>query len=111
MEKLTYPLIFLEEDKLQVKIDKRLYSPDAITATLYKYSHLYYIHQQIDENNTNLINIIFESIEKTPIPTDIPKKFCNDLIDQQIRHNIDLQFGEIRKIIVNEAFKPVNTKK
>ena len=36
------------------------------------------------------------------------EQFCNELIDQQVRYNTNLQFGHIRDLIVEEAFKPVN---
>ena len=32
----------------------------------------------------------------------------HELIDQQVRHNTNLQFGHIRELIVEEAFKPVS---
>ena len=40
----------------------------------------------------------------------MPKQFCNELIDQQIRYNTNAQFGHIRDMIVQEAFKPVTSK-
>ena len=54
--------------------------------------------------------VIFESKDDNVITIDIPKQFCNELIDQQLRYNVNAQFGHIRDMIVEEAFKPVNSK-
>lgn len=98
----------LENNKFQVSVDLALYSKDVITAAVYKFSHLFYIHQQIDENNPNLVIVIFESKDDNVLTEDIPKQFCNELIYQQLRHNVNEQFGHIRDMIVEEAFKPVS---
>ena len=53
-----------------------------------------FINQEVPNNNT--------------VTKDVPKQFCNELIDQQIRYNTNAQFGHIRDMIVQEAFKPVS---
>lgn len=63
-----------------------------------------------DMENPNFVNVVFESKEGKIVTEDIPKQFCNELIDQQLRHNVNVQFGHIRDMIVEEAFKPVTTK-
>lgn len=108
MKKIQFPVVEFEDDKFQVAIDLTLYSKDVIIATIYKFSHLFYIHQQIDEDSPNLVIVIFESKDGNAIIVDIPKQFCNELIDQQLRHNVNEQFGYIRDMIVEEAFKPVS---
>ena len=97
-------------ERSQVSVDLALYSRDVITASIYKFSHLFYIHQQTDKSNPNMVLVIFESKDGNTITVDIPKQFCNELIDQQLRHDVNAQFGHIRDMIVEEAFKPVNSK-
>ena len=108
MAKIQFPVIELDNNKFQVIVDLALYSKDAITAAIYKFSHLFYIHQQTDKANPNLVNVVFESKDGNVLTVDIPKQFCNELIDQQLRHNVNEQFGHIRDMIVEEAFKPVS---
>ena len=108
MENIIYPIIELGNNKFQVSVDLALYSKDVITAAIYMYSHLFYIHQRTDENNPNLVIVIFESKEDNALTANIPKQFCNELIDQQLRHNVNEQFGHIRDMIVEEAFRPVS---
>ena len=107
---IQFPVVELENNKFQVSVDLALYSKDVITAAIYKFSHLFYIHQQIDGNNPNIVIVIFESKDGNILTVDIPKQFCNELIDQQLRHNVNEQFGHIRDMIVEEAFRPVNSK-
>lgn len=97
-------------DKKQVIVDMAMYNKEVITATIYKFSHLFYIHQQINPEKSNAVNITFESKDGSIIVDEIIKQFHNELIDQQIRHNTNAQFGHIRDMIVQEAFKPITSK-
>lgn len=110
MSKINSPIVKLDNDKFQVTVDMQLYAKEVVTAAIYKFSHLFYIFQQMDVNNLNIINVIFESKEGNTVTENIPKQFCNELIDQQIRYNTNIQFGHIRDMIVKEAFKPVTSK-
>lgn len=107
---MKFPVVELAEDKFQVSVDTNLYAKEVVTATIYKFSHQFYIHQQTDAKCQTLINVIFESKDSSTVTEDIPKQFCNELIDQQIRYNTNAQFGHIRDMIVQEAFKPVTSK-
>lgn len=109
MNNMEIPISKLGNDKFQLMVDMRLYTKEAIAAAIYKFSHLFYMYQQIVEDTT-LISIIFESKEGNVVTDEIPKQFCNELIDQQLRHNVNAQFGHIRDMIVKEAFKPINSK-
>lgn len=108
MAKIQFPVVELDNNKFQVIVDLALYSKDVITAAIYKFSHLFYIHQQTDKSDSNLVVVIFESKDGNIITADIPKQFCNELIDQQLRHDVNAQFGHIRDMIVEEAFRPVS---
>ena len=85
MAKIQFPVVELDNNKFQVIVDLALYSRDVITAAIYKFSHLFYIHQHTDKSNPNLVIVIFESKDDYAITVDIPKQFCNELIDQQLR--------------------------
>lgn len=107
MAEIKIPIVELAVDKFQVSVDTSLYAKEVITAVIYKFSHLFYIHQQTDACNQLIVNVCFESKDNSKVTEDIPKQFCNELIDQQIRYNTNAQFGHIRDMIVQEAFKPV----
>ncbi len=110
MADIKIPIVKLEEDKFQVTVDYRLYTKESIVAASYKFTHLFYIHQSIDPDSDSLVQIIFEAKDGNIVLETTPKQFCNELIDQQLRYNTNLQFGKIRDMIVEEAFKPLITK-
>lgn len=106
----TISVIDVKSNGFKVTVDLNLYDKDAIVKSMYKFSHLYYVHQQTDNDKSNIVNIVFESKDDNVVDEKILKQFCNELIDQQVRYNTNLQFGHIRDLIVEEAFKPVNVK-
>lgn len=105
MAELKFPVTELEKDKFQVIVDMALYSKESLAAACYKFTDRFYVHQQTDGEN---IVVVFESKDGNTIAEETVKQFCNELIDQQVRYNTNLQFGHIRDLIVEEAFKPVN---
>lgn len=105
MSNLKMPIAELEKDIFQVVVDMKLYAKESLVAACYKFTDRFYIHQQTDSEN---IVVVFESKDGNTITEEAVKQFCNELIDQQVRFNTNLQFGHIRDLIVEEAFKPVN---
>ena len=105
---IEIPLIKLEDANFQVAVDLNLYNKEAITAAVYKFTDSYYVHQSVDTENSSIVNVIFESKDGDQVADSVPKLFCNELIDQQLRYNVNAQFGHIRDLIVEQAFKPIN---
>ena len=105
MAELIFPVTELEKDKFQVIVDMALYAKESLAAACYKFTDRFYVHQQTDGEN---IVVVFESKDGNTITEETVKQFCNELIDQQVRFNTNQQFGHIRDLIVEEAFRPVN---
>lgn len=105
MAELIFPVTELEKDKFQVIVDMALYAKESLAAACYKFTDRFYVHQQTDGEN---IVVVFESKDGNTITEETVKLFCNELIDQQVRFNTNQQFGHIRDLIVEEAFRPVN---
>lgn len=105
MDELKFPITELDNNRFQVVVDMALYAKESLMAAVYKFTDRFYIHQQSSDNK---VNVVFESKDGAAINDDIVKQFCNELIDQQVRYNMNLQFGHIRDLIVEEAFKPVS---
>ena len=105
MAELKFPVTELEKDKFQVIVDMALYAKESLAAACYKFTDRFYVHQQTDGDN---IVVVFESKDGNTITEETVKQFCNELIDQQVRFNTNQQFGHIRDLIVEEAFRPVN---
>ena len=105
MSSLKFPVNEIENDKFQIVVDMSLYAKESLIAACYKFTDRFYIHQQTSENS---IIVVFESKDGNAVTDAIVKHFCNELIDQQVRYNTNQQFGHIRDLIVEEAFKPVS---
>ena len=108
MDTITFPITLSDKNKLLVKVDMQIYAKESLNAACYKFTNKFYIHQQTSSESDKIINVFFESQNGDNISEEIVKSFCNELIDQQVRFNTNLQFGHIRDLIVEEAFKPVN---
>lgn len=105
MNNLKFPVNEIDNDKYQVVVDMSLYAKGSLVAACYKFTDRFFIHQQTDGEN---VVVVFESKDGNAITEETVKQFCNELIDQQVRYNTNQQFGHIRDLIVEEAFKPVN---
>ena len=105
MSSLKFPINEIDNDKFQVVVDMSLYAKESLVEACYKFTDRFYVHQQTVENR---IEVVFESKEGNIVTDTIVKQFCNELIDQQVRYNTNQQFGHIRDLIVEEAFKPVS---
>ena len=100
MAELKFPVTKIDNNKFQVVVDMALYAKEAIVAACYKLTDRFFVHQQTEGDS---VCVVFDAVSEETV-----KQFCNELIDQQVRHNTNLQFGHIRDLIVEEAFKPVN---
>ena len=105
MAELKFPVTELDNDKFQVVVDMAIYAKESLVAACYKFTDRFYVHQQTSGNN---VIAVFEAKNGNAISDIVVKQFCNELIDQQVRFNTNQQFGHIRDLIVEEAFKPVN---
>ena len=105
MNKITIPITKCDNGSFQVIVDMAIYAKDSLVAACYKFTDRFYIHQQTSGNN---VIATFEAKTGYEISDVIVKQFCNELIDQQVRFNTNQQFGHIRDLIVEEAFKPVS---
>ena len=105
MSNLKFPIHEIDNDKFKVVVDMSLYAKESLVAACYKFTDHFYVHRQSNGDN---VEVVFESKDGNAVTDNIVKQFCNELIDQQIRYNTNKQFGHIRDLIVEEAFKPVN---
>ena len=105
MTELKFPVTELEKNRFQVVVDMALYAKESLVAACYKFTDRFFVHQQTDGD---VVKVVFESKDHNGISVEVVKQFCNELIDQQVRYNTNQQFGHIRDLIVEEAFKPVS---
>ncbi|NLA25331.1 MAG: His-Xaa-Ser system protein HxsD [Bacteroidales bacterium] len=89
-----------------ITVDLSIYKQEVITATVYKFTDKCFISQSKEGEE---IQVTFAAKSEQPINFELlEKEFKNELIDQQIRHDIEQKFGYIRNLIVEKAFAPVS---
>jgi His-Xaa-Ser system protein HxsD len=83
-----------------------MYCQKAITAAVYKFTGDYFISQKTSGER---VEVIFQ--KKPGADADfslLSNLFENELIDQQVRLEVEEKFGAIRNLIVQKAFSPIN---
>lgn len=96
----------IEDGKLLLEISKEIYDKDAIIVSSYKFTEKAYIY--ISPLSEFKIGVYFKAKEgNEEMLEEIAYKFCNELIDQQVRLNLENKYSNIRNLIVKHAFSPI----
>ncbi len=98
--------------RVNYNIDLRQYSQEALNAVLYTYSSKFFVEQKLNTDGscvevTLLLKDLSSSLN-TAEQRQLRGEFYQNLIDQQVRLDLEQRFGHIRDLLVAEAFKPVN---
>lgn len=95
-----------EANKIEIKIDLSIYDKVAALKTCYIFQDRFHTILEAEPGSMAIARLIpkKESIDLM----DIEKQFKDELIDQQIRLENDKLFSGIRKLIVEQAFKPIS---
>ena len=94
----------LENGKIVLKVDKSLYCQEAILAATYKFTDTYYIHVTSVDSNNYGVYVTPKNSENDA--KSVINEFCNELIDQQIRHTLEQSNNSIKALIIKKAFFP-----
>lgn len=95
--------------KNQIKkiiFDISIYSVDAVLKASYKFTEELYFEniQQVEKGIEVQVKL-----KDTSKDLDLSiLQFKNELIDQQLRHNLNIEFKSIREEIVKRAFSSIN---
>lgn len=93
-----------KDGKMSLRIDKTIYDREAILKAAYKFSDECYIH--IDSIDSNYYAVSFSAKKDNVEVEPQINEFCNELIDQQIRHNLNNSNRTIKELIIKKAFFP-----
>jgi His-Xaa-Ser system protein HxsD len=94
------------QKKLTLNVYLSIHKQEVITSTIHKFTDKYFVSQnKVD----NVIQITFTAKPEQSVSLELlAKDFENELIDQQVRYDTEQKFGEIRNLIVQQAFAPIN---
>ena len=82
----------------EIKVDKKIYSLDALLKTAFSFTDQVYLHLAQDENSWI---ISWEGKNEASIDAS---EFENELIMQQLREKITEKTAEVRKLLLARAF-------
>jgi His-Xaa-Ser system protein HxsD len=97
-----------EGNELVIKIDLLVYDKLAALKTCYLFQDR--CHASLEPETDSILNATLIPKNESLDLREIEKQFRDELIDQQIRLENDKLFSEIRKMIVEQAFRPISYK-
>ena len=94
-----------EQDSEKVILSKEFFEREAVFAAVARFTDEHYVGVQPHDDNSFEVSISPKS-DNTDSSNAI-KMFCNELIEQQVRLDLQNRFGKLRDIIVAQAFSPL----
>ena len=95
----------------EVILSKALYEKEAVFAAAYALSGL--CRNRVEPAQAGYVKVTLEFLDPGQ-ETDrgqIETRFMNELIDQQLRLDLEKRYGAIRRLIVQQAFAPLDNLK
>jgi His-Xaa-Ser system protein HxsD len=102
-------IIEVEDEKLLLVLSKEFYEKEAVFAASHKFTGRCTI--LIEPIEPNSVGIYFESKSDEYNLNKIAEEYCNEVLDQQLRLDIEKKYGNIRYLIVKQAFSPIENLK
>lgn len=94
----------LEDGKLLFQVEKALYHHQAILSAAHEFTDICYIH--VASIDSNFYGVYFTPKKSGVDLSSQINEFCNELIDQQLRLNLDNSNKSIKELIIKKAFFP-----
>lgn len=93
-----------------LRLSKEFYEKDAVMRAAYKFTHKCIV--LIEPMEEGFVGVFFkpktgQSIKDIP---ELLEDYCNEVLDQQVRLDLERKFGNLRDIIYTHAFLPILTK-
>ena len=95
---------------MKIDLDVNLYSRDAILNAAYLFTNNCHIDLRSYGDTTAEVIFTVKPNSKLELDT-VVKDFLNELIDQQLRVNIEQETWAIKELIIKEAFAPLDALK
>ena len=91
-----------------LEIDTSIYSKEAILRAVYKFTDRCYVVLRTDTERLCSCKAHFTSKTNATDIVALCGEFANELVDQQLRVQLEAQFGAVRSVIVAQAFAEGN---
>jgi len=107
-KKMSYTI---EEGRICISLYRLFYQKEAVLATAQKMTGNYYVEiKSLDSERAGIY--LKPKIEGSEgalanVYEEVANNFCNEVIDQQVRLDLEKRYGKIRELIVRQAFAPI----
>lgn len=88
-----------------VVLSKEFFEREPVFAAAAKFTNIFFV--MIQPYGEDCFEVSFKPKVENVQDPDAIEKFCNELIEQQVRHDLQKQFGRLRDMIVSHAFSPI----
>ena len=92
---------------LTIRISKAIYEKEAVLAAAYALSG--YCRNRIEPEPAGQVTVTLELLDSCREIDlgELEHKFCNALLGQQLRLELERRYGPLRRLIVQHAFAPL----
>lgn len=101
------PAQTMQDGMVGLEVDRAVFSVDAVLRAAYKFTDRFHIFVQT-HNTTSSRWLVVMRPKSGSITIDAAGEFANELIDQRLRERLEQQFGDVRTLIVAQAFAEGN---
>lgn len=94
-----------------VKLPKAFYEREAVFAAAYLFREKFQI--RVDSIDDSYVGVWFQT-KKEQNEAEVKfglGEFCNEVLDQQVRLDLDKRYGGLREAIYEHAFSPIRNRK
>lgn len=101
----------IEEGRICISLCRLFYQKEAVLAAAQKVTGDYYV--EIKSLDSERAGIFLEPKTKgsgeAPLDVleEVAKDLCNEVLDQQVRLDLEKRYGKLRELIVRQAFAPI----
>ncbi|MGE4552303.1 MAG: His-Xaa-Ser system protein HxsD [Desulfovibrionaceae bacterium] len=100
----------LEDGRLRILLQRECYQPEAARAAAYRFTNRCCV--LLGTPDADHVQVLFEPLPDADTDLEqIAKAFANEVLDQQLRLELEQRFGDLRDRIVRQAFLPVSQPK
>jgi len=107
-EDAAAPVLLRGDGSIALDIDRHLFSMDAVLRSSYKFTDRCHVFIQTHETREGTWIVIMRPKNADSNLIDLAGDFSNELIDQRLRERLEQQFGDVRTLIVAQAFAEGN---
>ena len=98
----------IDGERFLLKLSKQFYEKPAVMAAAYKFTHKCVILiEPLEEGYVGVWFKAKDGQDSEMIPA-LLDDFCNEVLDQQVRLDLEKRYGSLRDTIVNHAFRPLS---